>query len=318
MAAKTTTASPSQAAAKKAAAKKATKAAPSSATASKTATGKKVSAKAAPSSATASKAATGKKVRAKAAPSNATASKAATGKKVSAKAAPSTATASKATAGKKVSAKAEPASATASKATGANKVNAKAEPAKKAAAKRSAPKRAAGAGTTGGTAPKRASRAKVQAPSTIFLPRAVASVDDDNPLMAHGGGGGGFGRCGGRMLSNRMEQQLCNRLGVAGVVHSHSPRHYEIRLDETKVAAYAPMIVLRGRGREGKGVVIEAIEDSKASILTKVIAFREQYGQEFYVTLVADDEVLDEVPLSAYDESCSSTNVHTLIARLAE
>jgi hypothetical protein len=283
MAAKTTTASPSQAAAKKAAAKKATKAAPSSATASKTATGKKVSAKAAPAKATASKAAAGKKVSAKAAP-----------------------------------AKAAPAKAAASKAVASKKVSAKAEPAKKTAAKRSAPKRAAGAGTTRGTAPKRASRAKVQAPSTIFLPRAVASVDDDNPLMAHGGGGGGFGRCGGRMLSNRLEQQLCNRLGVAGVVHSHSPRHYEIRLDETKVAAYAPMIVLRGRGREGKGVVIEAIEDSKASILTKVIAFREQYGQEFYVTLVADDEVLDEVPLSAYDESCSSTNVHTLIARLAE
>ncbi|MFT6078870.1 MAG: hypothetical protein ACJAYX_000055 [Planctomycetota bacterium] len=201
-------------------------------------------------------------------------------------------------------------SALASKASAAKKTTAKKKP--------SAPKKAAGAGTTASPAPKRASRAKVQAPSTIFLPRAVACVDDDNPLMAHGGGGGGFGRCGGRMLSNRLEQQLCNRLGIAGVVHSHSPRHYEIRLDETKVAAYAPMIVLRGRGREGKGVVIEAVEDAKASILTKVIAFREQYGQEFYVTLVADDEVLDEVPLSAYDEACSSTNVHTLIARLAE
>lgn len=167
---------------------------------------------------------------------------------------------------------------------------------------------------------KRASRAKSKtpSPSTIFLPRAVACVDDDNPLMAHGGGGSGFGRCGGRMLSNRLEQQLCNRLGIAGVVHSHSPRHYEIRIDENKVAAYAPMIVLRGRGREGKGVIIEAIEDAKAPILPKIIAFREQYGQEFYITLVADDEVLDEVPLAAYDEACTSTNVHTLIARLAE
>ena len=149
----------------------------------------------------------------------------------------------------------------------AKKAAAKPAPAKKAIAKKSAPKKAAGSGTTGGSAsPKRASRAKTPAPSTIFLPRAVACVDDDNPLMAHGGGGGGFGRCGG----------------------------------------------------EGKGVIIEAIEDAKASILTKVIAFREQYGQEFYITLVADDEVLDEVPLAAYDESCSSTNVHTLIARLAE
>ena len=188
---------------------------------------------------------------------------------------------------------------------------------KKATAKKAPAKKAKSASATA-TPKKRPSRAKAQPERTVFLPRAVTSADDDNPLMAHGGGGGGFGRCGGRMLSNRLEQQLCNRLGIAGVVHSHSPRHYEIRLDESRVAAYAPMIVLRGRGREGKGVVIEAVEDAKASILTKVIAFREQYGQEFYVVLVADDDVLDEVPLSSYDESCSSTNVHTLIARLAE
>ena len=153
---------------------------------------------------------------------------------------------------------------------------------------------------------------------SIFLPRAVASVDDDDPLMAHGGGGGGFGRCGGRLLSNRLEQQLCHRLGIAGVVHSHSPRHYEIRFDENKVAAYAPMIVLRGRGREGKGVIIEAVEDPKAAILTKITAFRAQYGQEFYIILVADEDSLDEIPLSCYDESCSSNSVHNLIARLAE
>jgi hypothetical protein len=150
------------------------------------------------------------------------------------------------------------------------------------------------------------------------VPRAVSNLDDDDVLMAHGGGGGGFGRCGGRLLSSLLEQQLCNRLGIAGVVHSHSPRHYEIRYAESQVAAYAPMIVLRGRGREGKSVVIEAIAEANAPILRKVIAFRAQYGQEFYVILVAPDEVLDEIPLSAYDESCSSTNVNTLIARLAE
>jgi hypothetical protein len=212
-----------------------------------------------------------------------------------------------------------PENASASKAT-AKKTAPKKAAAKAASTTKAAPKKAASkkAPANSPAAAKRASRAKALAERTTFLPRAVASVDDDNPLMAHGGGGSGFGRCGGRMLSNRLEQQLCNRLGIAGVVHTHSPRHYEIRLDDARVAAYAPMIVLRGRGREGKGVVIEAIEDAKAAILTKVIAFREQYGQEFYVTMVADDEVLDEVPLASYDESCSSTNVHTLIARLAE
>jgi hypothetical protein len=151
-----------------------------------------------------------------------------------------------------------------------------------------------------------------------FVPRAVTIIDDDDVLMAHGGGGVGYGRCGGRMLSSRLEQDLCNRLGMAGVVHSHSPRHYEIRYEDGKVAAYAPMIVLRGRGREGKGVVIEAIEDPNAPILRKIVSFRAQYGQEFYVILVGTDEVLDEAPLAAHDESCSATNVNTLIARLAE
>jgi hypothetical protein len=161
-------------------------------------------------------------------------------------------------------------------------------------------------------------RAKTALLRPAFVPRAIANLDDDDVLMAHGGGGAGFGRCGGRLLSSRLEQQLCNRLGIAGVVHSHSPRHYEVRYAEGQVAAYAPMIVLRGRGREGKGVVIEAIDEAKAPILRKVIAFRSQYGQEFYVILVASDDVLDEVPLASYDESCPSTNVNTLIARLAE
>lgn len=151
-----------------------------------------------------------------------------------------------------------------------------------------------------------------------FVPRAVANLDDDDVLMAHGGGGSGFGRCGGRLLSSKLEQDLCNRLGMAGVVHSHSPRHYEIRFEDNKVAAYAPMIVLRGRGREGKGVVIEAVEEADAPILRKIVSFRAQYGQEFYVILVGTDEVLDEAPLAAHDESCSAINVNTLIARLAE
>jgi hypothetical protein len=151
-----------------------------------------------------------------------------------------------------------------------------------------------------------------------FVPRAVANLDDDDVLMAHGGGGTGFGRCGGRLLSSKLEQDLCNRLGMAGVVHSHSPRHYEIRFEDGKVAAYAPMIVLRGRGREGKGVVIEAVEEPEAPILRKIVSFRGQYGAEFYVILVGNDEVLDDAPLASYDESCSAVNVNTLIARLAE
>jgi len=225
--------------------------------------------------------------------------------------------AKKATAAKKPAAKkAAPKKAPARKSTAA-KTAAKKSPTEATAKKKTPAKARARAAVSTPPSTRKSAKRKVQERS-VFLPRAIASVDDDDPLMAHGGGGGGFGRCGGRLLSNRLEQQLCHRLGIAGVVHSHSPRHYEIRFDENKVAAYAPMIVLRGRGREGKGVIIEAVEDPKAAILTKITAFRAQYGQEFYIILVADEDSLDEIPLSCYDESCSSNSVHNLIARLAE
>ncbi len=177
-------------------------------------------------------------------------------------------------------------------------------------------KKAAGSAPAAPKAGLRPAPAGRQRP--LVVPRGMASIDDGDVLMAHGGGGAGFGRCGGRLLSSNLEQQLCHKLGIAGVVHSHSPRHYEVKYEDGKVAAYAPMVVLRGRGREGKCVVIEAVEDPNTPMLRKIIAFRSQYGAEFYMILVATDEVLDEISVTAYDESCSSTNVNTLIARLAE
>lgn len=151
------------------------------------------------------------------------------------------------------------------------------------------------------------------------MPRAMPLHDDDDVLMATGAGSGaGFGRCGGRLLGSALEQRICDQLSRAGVAHSHSPRHYEVTLENDKVGAYAPMIVLRGRGREGKSVVLEAAEQTDTPILRKVAAFRKHYGQEFYVILAAPEEVLEEVPLASYDESCATTDIPALVARLAE
>ncbi|MBL8739310.1 MAG: hypothetical protein JNL12_22980, partial [Planctomycetes bacterium] len=172
------------------------------------------------------------------------------------------------------------------------------KPAKSPKAGKSSDPKSKGKKATGPLAPAPRSLSRPAPSRPTFVPRAVANLDDDDVLMSQGGGGVGFGRCGGRLLSSKLEQDLCNRLGMAGVVHSHSPRHYEIRFEDGKVAAYAPMVVLRGRGREGKGVVIEAIEEPNAPILRKIVAFRSQYGQEFYIILVGTDEVLDEAPLA--------------------
>ena len=78
------------------------------------------------------------------------------------------------------------------------------------------------------------------------------------------------------------------------------------------------MIVLRGRGREGKTVVIEASETAKNAVLDKIQSFRGQYGPEFYVVFVAPEECIDDIPIGAYDESCTTTDAHTLVSRLAD
>lgn len=186
---------------------------------------------------------------------------------------------------------------------------------------KSAPKAASTAKTTPAAkrkpakSPKRRRAAAKSEASAV--PRSTSGFSEDDILMNGGGGAVGFGRCGGRMMSSSIEQQICDRLSRAGVTHSHTPRHFEVTLGES-VAAYSPMIVLRGRGREGKTLVIEAAETPDALTLQKIQAFRDRYGPEFYIVFVAPEETIDDIPITAYDESCVTTDLNTLVSRLAE
>src|SRR5690606_16750726 len=70
------------------------------------------------------------------------------------------------------------------------------------------------------------------APAPLSV-RPTNGFDDGDVLPLGGGGhGNGFGRCGGRVLGSRLEQILCDRLSNAGVTHSHTPRHFEVRFGE--------------------------------------------------------------------------------------
>lgn len=153
----------------------------------------------------------------------------------------------------------------------------------------------------------------------VSIPRATSNLDDKEVLLSGGASTGtAYGRCGGRILSTRIEQQVCDLLARTGVTHSHAPRHFEIRYEDERVAAYAPMIVLRVRGREGKTVVIEAADAIDEGTLGKIRAFRRQYGAEFYICMIAPEEILDDIPLDAYDESATTEFAQNLISRLAE
>ena len=167
---------------------------------------------------------------------------------------------------------------------------------------------------------KAPARRRASKPEPAPTPRALSAVDDKDVLLSGGSRSGtSFGRCGGRILSSRIEQEVCDLLSRAGVTHSHAPRHFEIRYEDGKtVAAYAPMIVLRVRGREGKTVVIEAADAIDQGTIDKIRAFRTQYGAEFYMCMIAPEEILDEIPLSAYDEGATTEFAQNLISRLAD
>ena len=165
---------------------------------------------------------------------------------------------------------------------------------------------------------RKKSKAKAAA-AEAPVPRAVSGFDDDEVMVSGGASQGhGYGVCGGRVMSSRLEADLCDRLSRRGITHSHSPRHFEVQLTEGKLAAYAPMIVLRGRGRGGKTVVIEGLEQLDKSLVAKIEAFRERYGLEFYVIMVAPEDFIDLVARPVYDESCTTTDLGTLINRLAD
>lgn len=127
-----------------------------------------------------------------------------------------------------------------------------------------------------------------------------------------------FGRCGGREILSKMEKRVCDKLSESGVAHCHRPRRYEVRVEDSTIAAYSPCIALRGRGREGKTAILEVMAEADSAHVAKLQAFRKLYESEFYVTLVAPGQVLDDLPRDCFDEAVLPSELGSLVARLAE
>ena len=119
-------------------------------------------------------------------------------------------------------------------------------------------------------------------------------------------------------MRSRLEADICGILNDLGLAHAHTPRHFEVCLEQGRVAAYSPDIVVRGRGREGKTVVFETIESLRDPDVEKVAAFRKQYGQEFYVILVTGEEVLARIDEGCYDESSTPEAMQSFLGRMVD
>lgn len=119
-------------------------------------------------------------------------------------------------------------------------------------------------------------------------------------------------------MRSKLEAEVCAILNDLGLAHAHTPRHFEVRLDGNRMAAYSPDIVVRGRGREGKTVVFETLESPRDPDVEKVAAFRKQYGQEFYVIVVAHDDVLARIEEQCYDESSTPEAMQSFLGRMVD
>ncbi len=150
------------------------------------------------------------------------------------------------------------------------------------------------------------------------LSRVKPSFESEEDLFVTPEPGKEYGRCGGRPLKSLMEKHICDRLSALGVAHSHAPRRFEVKVGGDKVAAYSPCIVLRGRGREGKTMVIEVLATANELQVKKIEAFRALYQSEFYVILLAPATVLENLSFSVFDEPVLPSEIEGLVGRLAE
>ncbi len=155
-------------------------------------------------------------------------------------------------------------------------------------------------------------------PGAWVVPRQEVALEFEEGFFASQAKGAEFGRCGGRELQSRMEREICDKLSRSGVPHSHRPRRFEVKLDGNRVASYSPSIVLRGRGREGKTVVIELLSSAEELRAKKLRAFHELYRQDFYVMCIAAESVLAQLDGRGMDAGIPPTEVDDLINRLAE
>ncbi|MEZ5987716.1 MAG: hypothetical protein R3F30_01035 [Planctomycetota bacterium] len=167
--------------------------------------------------------------------------------------------------------------------------------------------------TNGGPKTQTAGKPTIQG---VFVSKRGIEFEED--FVAPPEKGRIYGRCGGRPIMSELEQKVCQSLSREGIAHSHAPRRFEVRFDGDKVGAYSPTMVIRGRGREGKTMVLECLPESNPSQVSKIKAFRELYNLEFYVILIAPGAVMDELPPGVADEELLPSEVEILVARVAE
>ena len=125
-----------------------------------------------------------------------------------------------------------------------------------------------------------------------------------------------LGWCGGRSIKSHLEREICDLLSVKGIPHFHRPRRFQVKLKEGFVGAYSPTIIIRGKGREGKTLVIEAIEKVSQLQLKKIASFREIFSQDFFLVVITSLRCQETLPNDLADDYVLRKDLQEFIDRI--
>jgi hypothetical protein len=126
-----------------------------------------------------------------------------------------------------------------------------------------------------------------------------------------------LGWCGGRSIKTILERQICDLLSSKGIPHFHRPRRFQVTLEDNFVGAYSPTIIIRGKGREGKTLVIEAIEKLSTLQLKKIASFRESFKQDFFLTVISTSSCYEALPENLADHFVRDKDLQEYIERIS-
>jgi|GEM_PF-5623929 len=125
-----------------------------------------------------------------------------------------------------------------------------------------------------------------------------------------------LGWCGGRSIKSSLEREICDLLSTKGIPHFHRPRRFQVALNKNYVGAYSPTIIIRGKGREGKTLVIEAIEELKPLQIKKIASFREIFSQDFFLVVITNEKCIKGLPTDIADDFFIKKDLQEFIERI--
>jgi hypothetical protein len=108
----------------------------------------------------------------------------------------------------------------------------------------------------------------------------------------------------GHHVRTLTERQLCDWLERHEIPHQHANEVFIVRAAANgSPALFVPDVVLVKKTHDGKTIIIESLHSfaPKRGGLKTLSAFRKQYGENFFVIVVAKKAMLDGVPRSIAD-----------------